>query len=203
MKNLSSALIHLRTDPVLSGLIDKFGRLNYQPARDRFAALVYSIIEQQLSSAAAHTIYARFRHLFPGGKFTPRLILAVSPHRLRGIGTSWAKAGSLHDLSQKVLDRQVDLNRLDRFTDEEVVAHLTQVKGIGPWTAQMYLMFCLHRPDVFSPDDVGIQNAVVSQYRLSRGHKNFKARLDRISRPWRPYRTIACWYLWASLDASR
>ena len=200
MRELSPALTHLKQDPQLKSLIERFGRLNYRPSKDLFASLVYSIIEQQLSGKAAETIYGRFSSLFPQKRFTPELILATGLDKLRGIGTSWAKARSLHDLSQKYLDGTLQLNKLAEMTDEEVIAHLVQVKGIGPWSAQMRLMFSLSRPDILPLDDIGIQNAFVKHYGLKRNSKLLKAKMLKIAQKWRPYRTIACWYLWKSLD---
>lgn len=200
MKSLNLAQKHLSKDPVLKALIDRFGVINYKPPPDRFTNLVSEIIGQQLSSKAANTIYSRFLTLFPNKKFTPDLILAQSLESLRGIGTSWAKARSLHDLSQKVLAKTIQLDKLDSLSDEEVIAHLTQVKGIGRWTAEMKLMFTLQRPDILPLDDVGIQNAFVKHYGLKRKHKTLKNKMEKIASSWRPHRTVACWYLWKSLD---
>lgn len=200
MQNQKAALLHLQKDPVLKEIIKKFGPLNYRPSKDYFDHLVSSIIGQQLSNRAADTIYGRFVNLFPNQKYTPQLILATPQEKLRGIGTSWAKARSLHDLSQKVLDGTLQLNELDRLDDEEVIAHLVQVKGIGRWSAEMQLMFSLHRPDILPLDDVGIQNAFVKHYQLDRKHKTLFQQMQRIAKPWQPYRTVACWYLWKSLD---
>ncbi len=194
------ALSHLSRDPVLKGLIERFGPLDYSSEKDHFESLVYSIVEQQLSGKAADTIYARFLSLFSDQKFTPELILATPQEKLRGIGTSWAKARSLHDLSQKVLDGTLQLNKLQEMTDETVIAHLVQVKGIGRWTAEMRLMFSLQRPDVLPLDDVGIQNAFVLHYGLNRSHKRLGQQMTKIASSWQPYRTLACWYLWKSLD---
>ncbi len=200
MLNRKAALRHLSQDPVLKALINRFGPLDYSSDRDHFESLVYSIIEQQLSGKAADTIYSRFLQLFPDGKFTPELILATPQEKLRGIGTSWAKARSLHDLSQKILDGTLQLNKLHEMSDDEVIEHLIQVKGIGRWTAEMRLMFSLHRPDVLPLDDVGIQNAFVMHYGLKRSHKKLHQQMIKIAAPWQPYRTMACWYLWKSLD---
>lgn len=200
MRHLKASLAHLRRDPVLADLIEQFGILNYRRSTDYFENLVYSIIEQQLSGKAAHTIYGRFLNLFPGRKFTPKSILDLDLNRIRSCGTSWAKARSLHDLSQKVMDGTLQLNKLKDLSDEEVTAHLVQVKGIGPWSAQMRLMFSLSRPDVLPLDDVGIQNAFVKHYGLKRNSKLLKTKMLKIAQNWRPYRTVACWYLWKSLD---
>ncbi len=199
MKYLTASITHLKKDPVLKVLIDRFGVINYKPAPDRFTNLVSEIIGQQLSGKAADTIYNRFLTLFPQQKFTPELILATPLEKLRGIGTSWAKARSLHDLSHKVLSKTVQLNKLDQMSDDEVIVHLTQVKGIGRWTAEMKLMFTLQRPDILPLDDVGIQNAMIRFYGLKKG-KRLKTNMLKTAENWRPYRTVACWYLWKSLD---
>lgn len=201
MQNFRKGLAHLQKDPVLASLISRYGPIHYPKSRDYFQSLVYSIIEQQLSGKAAETIYNRFLKLFADNKFTPQLILDLSLDSIRGIGTSWAKARSLHDLASKVLDKTVQLENWETMTDDEVVNHLTQVKGIGTWSAQMRLMFSLHRPDVLPLGDKGIQNAMRKLYPL----ENWKTEqlenlMTCIASPWRPFRTLACWYLWKSLD---
>lgn len=201
MRDLHKALRHLKKDPVLKVLIDRFGIIDHKPPQDRFTNLVSEIIGQQLSSKAADTIYGRFLTLFPNEKLTPELILVTPLEKLRGIGTSWAKARSLHDLSRKILSKAVQLNKLDQMSDDEIIAHLTAVKGIGRWTAEMKLMFTLQRPDILPLDDVGIQNAFVKHYGLLRTNNyELKTRMQEIASSWRPFRTVACWYLWKSLD---
>ena len=200
MKNIKAAIKHLKKDPVLSLIIDKYGLINYPISQDYFNNLVSSIIGQQLSNKAADTIYSRFIRLFPNKVFSPQQILELSPDAIRGCGTSWAKVKSLRDLSQKVLDGIVHLESLSTMSDEEVITHLTQVKGIGRWTAEMKLMFTLQRPDILPLQDVGIHNAFVKLYGLNRKHKRFLSQLQKISANWQPYRTVACWYLWKSLD---
>lgn len=196
MRNLSKGLAHLRRDPVLSALIAKFGVINYPVPKNRFENLVSTIIGQQLSNAAADTIYSRVVKIT---KIDPQSLLAVDTFQLRSAGTSWAKIRSLKDLSQKILDKSIQLELLDLLSDDEVISHLTSVKGIGPWTAQMKLMFTLHRPDVLPVDDRGIQNAMIKLYGL-RDDKKLKTNMLKTSSLWKPYRTLACWYLWKSLD---
>ena len=200
MQDLNKAISHLKKDSTLSGLITKFGVLDYPVSHNHFESLVESIIGQQLSGKAADTIYNRFLTLFPKGKFTAQLILDLDLSLIRACGTSWAKARSLHDLSQKHLNGTLQLNKLHKMSDEEVIEHLIKVKGIGKWTAEMKLMFALQRPDILPLDDVGIQNAFVKHYNLNRKHKSLKTKMQKIALAWSPYRTVACWYLWKSLD---
>lgn len=196
MRNLRKGLIHLRRDPVLASLITKFGVINYSKPKDRFDNLVSTIIGQQLSNAAADTIYNRVVKIT---KIDPQSLIAVDAFQLRSAGTSWAKIRSLKDLSQRVLDQSLQLDQLDQMSDDEVISHLTSVKGIGPWTAHMKLMFTLHRPDVMPIDDRGIQNAMIKLYGL-KDNKKLKTNMLKTSSSWKPYRTLACWYLWKSLD---
>jgi len=199
MRNLRKGLAHLRRDPVMAAQIDKFGVINYRVPKDRFENLVSTIIGQQLSNKAADTIYGRVAKVI--GTVTPQNILSTSDLALRTAGTSWAKIRSLKDLSQKILDKSVQLDKLDQMSDEKVISHLTSVKGIGSWTAHMKLMFTLHRPDIMPIDDRGIQNAMIKLYKL-KDNKNLKNQILKISKSWQPYRTLACWYLWKSLDNS-
>jgi len=196
MRNLRKGLAHLRRDPIIAAQIDKFGIINYRVPKDRFENLVSTIIGQQLSNKAADTIYSRVIKIT---KIDPTSLMAVDPSQLRSAGTSWAKIRSLKDLSKKILDKSVQLDLLDLLSDDEVISHLTAVKGIGIWTAHMKLMFTLHRPDVMPVDDRGIQNAMIRLYKLKDNQK-LKDNMLNIAKPWQPYRTLACWYLWKSLD---
>ena len=199
MRNQKAALIHLRKDPVLKQIIDRFGSLNYRPNRDRFLSLVREIISQQLSGKVADVIWGRFEKLC-ADQMSSVVILSKTREQLRSVGMSWAKASYVLDLANKVTDGTLQLNKLDKMTDEGIVEHLVQVKGIGRWTAEMALMFTLHRPDVLPLDDLGIQNAFVKHYGLNRSHKTLKQKMTKIAEKWHPYRTVACWYLWKSLD---
>lgn len=165
---------------------------------DPFRALVHAIIAQQLSTKAAATIEARFRAVF-SGRPTPAAVVAERDAALRAAGISAQKLRYLRDLSARVLNGSLVLDRLGGLSDEDVVAALTQVRGIGRWTAEMFLMFRLHRPDVLPVGDLGIAKAVRKAYRLRSTPS--PDRLTAIGEKWRPYRSVACWYLWASLDA--
>lgn len=191
-----------RRDPVLRSLIRSFGpcRMASSQREDPFVAMVEAIVWQQLSSKAAATIYGRvLQVLGNGGRPTPDGLAAADPAALRAAGLSRAKVAYIQDLAIKVRDRVVHLDRLDALDDEAVIEELTTVKGIGRWTAEMFLMFRLHRPDVFPIGDVGIVNAIRRAYGLRRAPR--PSRLMRIAAAWRPYRSVACWYLWQSLDA--
>jgi DNA-3-methyladenine glycosylase II len=189
-------------DPVMAAFIAACGRCRLASAQheDPFVAMVEAIVWQQLSGKAAATIYGRVLDLLPGRSPRPDALLAVSPERLRAAGLSRAKAAYILDLSARVREGSVRLDLLDAMDDEAVIAELTKVKGIGRWTAEMFLMFRLHRPDVLPTGDLGIVNAMKRAYRLRKPPT--PDRMRRIAEPWRPYRSVACWYLWHSLDVA-
>jgi DNA-3-methyladenine glycosylase II len=196
---------HLRaSDPVLAKLIDETGKLPSaragRPERDdHYGALVRSIVGQQLSVLAARAIYGRLTDRFGGRPPTPQEILADEPEELRAAaGLSRAKVGFLRSLAEHVLSGELELERLDRLSDEEVIAELVAVKGLGEWTAHMFLMFHLDRPDVLAVGDLGIRRAVERAYGFDGLPQ--PAEIEQIAEPWRPYRTLACRYLWRSLQ---
>jgi DNA-3-methyladenine glycosylase II len=188
-----------RRDPVIRDLIRKHGPCGLADAQhtDPFTALVHAIVSQQLSTKAAATIAARFDALL-GGTPTPHGLAAVTDAQLRAVGLSAQKIGYMRDLCARIQNLSLPLGSLDALADADVIEALTQVKGIGRWTAEMFLMFRLHRPDVLPVGDLGIVKAVQRAYRLRKAPD--PKRLTRIGEPWRPYRSVACWYLWASLD---
>jgi DNA-3-methyladenine glycosylase II len=189
----------LRRDPVLAALIRKHGECGLAQAQraDHFSALVRAITGQQLSTKAASTIFARLVALMPDG-LTPAALSALSDEQMRAVGMSRQKITYFRDLSGKALSGVVPLDALDEMSDEEVIAALTKIKGIGRWSAEMFLMFRLHRPDVLPVDDLGIVNAIKNVYRLRK--RPNADRIRRIGAAWQPYRSVACWYLWHSLD---
>ena len=190
-------------DPVLAGVIDSVGRLPGsragRPARDdHYGALVRSIIGQQVSTHAARAIYNRLTERFGGRPPTPAEILAEDPEELRAaVGLSRAKAGYLRSLAEHVQSGELELARLDQLSDERVIEELVAVKGLGVWTAHMFLMFQLERPDVLPTGDLGIRRAIERAYRLD--HLPLASEIEELAAPWRPYRTLACRYLWRSL----
>jgi DNA-3-methyladenine glycosylase II len=192
-----------RADPVLARLIDE-GPLPLEPdsrgrPQDLYGALVRTIAGQQLSVKAARAIYGRLTDRFGGRTPTPEEILADDPDELRAAaGFSRAKTAYLRSLAEHVIGGELQLDRLAELPDEEVMRELTAVTGLGEWSAHMFLMFTLHRPDVLPVGDLGIRNAVRARYGLDALPK--PAELEQLAEPWRPYRTRACLYLWRSLE---
>jgi DNA-3-methyladenine glycosylase II len=191
-------------DPVLRRVIDEVGSIeDFYAGRptDHYGTLVRSIVGQQLSTRAAASIYARLLERFGGKTPTPEEVLADDPDALRtAAGLSHAKVRYLRSLAEHVLDGSLALDSLPDLPDDEVIAELTAVKGIGVWSAHMFLMFHLHRPDVLPVGDLGIRRAVKVHYGLA--ELPTPAELTEIAEPWRPHRTLACIYLWRSLQAT-
>jgi len=198
---------HLRrADPVLATVIDEVGVDGLGDPRagrpqDHYGALLRSIVGQQLSTRAARAIYTRLTERFGGRTPTPQEVLDDDPDALRtAAGLSHAKVAYLRSLAEHVLDGSLELERLDELDDDEVIAELTAVRGIGPWSAQVFLMFHLERPDVVAAGDLGIRRAVMLRYGLD--ELPTPQEVERIAEPWRPYRTLACRFLWRSLAAT-
>ncbi len=198
-QHIKAARLHLqKSDPVMKRIIKQVGPFTAKVRRDRFLTLVRSIISQQISGSAARTIQSRLIETVAPEKISPDSLANFDIDRLRSIGVSRQKASYLLDLANRVQKGEVDLARIGRVSDEAVIAELTRINGIGVWTAQMFMMFSLGRLDVFPIDDLGIQNGIKRNYDI-RG-KLTKQKMERISKPWRPYSTIASWYLWRSLE---
>ena len=199
--NHREAIAHLRrVDPVLGDIIARVGPCTMVTRREgtHYDALVRSIVFQQLSGKAAGTIHRRFRELYPANRPRAHLVLASTDAALRAAGLSRQKIGYLRDLSARVNDRSLPLAHLGRLSDDAIIEHLVQVKGIGRWTVQMFLIFRLGRPDVLPELDLGIQNAIQRAYRLRKRPK--PKDVLRIGAKWRPYASLASWYLWRSLE---
>ena len=195
---MRKAVNHLKKcDPVLRSIIERVGpfRMEYGPAE--FHSLAEAIVYQQLNGRAAVTIFNRFAAL-AGEPLTPAGILKLTDEQLRSVGLSKQKSAYLKDLAAKTAAGQLDFARLPELSDEEVVEHLTQVKGIGVWTAHMFLMFSLRRPNVLPTGDYGVQMAVKKHYKKRKLPK--PKDMEKIARAWEPYRSVACWYMWRSLD---
>jgi DNA-3-methyladenine glycosylase II len=189
-----------RQDPKMGRLIRNMKHPAPGRHSDLYLALLQSIMSQQLSGKAADTIIGRFLDLFPGRYPKPRLLAKMSVARLRTAGVSRQKAGYLQSVARFELRHGFDHRIIQRMTDEEVILHLTQIKGVGRWTAEMMLMFPLDRPDVFSAGDLGIQNAMKKLYGLRSQGRALAERMTAIAEAWRPHRSAACKYLWMSRD---
>jgi 3-methyladenine DNA glycosylase/8-oxoguanine DNA glycosylase len=189
-----------RADPVLAGIIETVGpcRLQVNDEGTHFQALTRSIVFQQLSGKAARTIYLRVAELFPGGIPTPEGVLAASDEQLRSAGLSRQKIAYLRDLATRVASGELPLDDVEEMDDDVLIAHLVQVKGIGRWTAQMFLMFRLGRPNVLPELDLGIQNAIRKAYRKRK--RPTPKDVKRIGAKWSPHSSVASWYLWRSLE---
>ena len=198
-------LEHLRAaDPVLRAIIDRYGPDGLRERREggqteHYGVLVRSIVGQQLSTKAAAAIYRRLADRFGGRAPTPQEVLDDDPQELRAAaGLSHAKVAFLRSLAEHVLDGSLELDKLDLLSDDEVIAELTAVKGIGVWSSHMFLMFHLERPDVLAVGDLGIRKAMMVAYGLD--SLPLPPAMEEIAAPWQPYRTLACRYLWRSLD---
>jgi DNA-3-methyladenine glycosylase II len=195
---MRKALNHLKAaDPVMERIIRSVGPYRMVYREPVFDTLVRSIVYQQVSGKAAASIYARVMAAMPRG-VTPRTVLKSSVAELRALGLSQQKAAYILDLADKTQRKHVCFEGLCDLDDEQVIATLTEVKGIGVWTAQMFLMFALKRPDVFPTADLGVRAAIRKAYGLEEMPK--PREMEQIAEPWRPYRSVASWYLWRTLD---
>jgi DNA-3-methyladenine glycosylase II len=196
----SPALQHLRrVDDKLAALIEQHGHPTLAPTTDAVRSLARAIVSQQLSGKAADTIWGRFVALYPGGRFPrPAAIVATPDAALRGAGLSGAKTAAIKDLARHVVERKLVPRRLPALTDEEVAALLLPVRGIGTWSVHMFLMFALARPDVLPVGDLGIRKGMQRHFGLRKLPD--ADRMTRLATPWRPYRSVAAWYMWRLLE---
>ncbi len=195
---MRKAINHLKnSDPVLRAIIERVGpcRIEYGPPE--FHSLAEAIVYQQLNGKAAVAIFNRFADL-AGKPLTPEGIVKLTDQQMRAAGLSKQKTSYLRDMAERAINGRLDFSKLHEHSDEEVIQHLTQVKGVGVWTAQMFLMFTLKRPNVLPTGDFGVQMAIKKHYKKRKMPK--PALMEKIAQPWEPYRSIACWYLWKSLD---
>ena len=195
---MRSAVRHLKNaDPILAAIIERVGPCRMQFGRPEFHSLAEAIVYQQLNGKAAVTIFNRFAAL-AGEPLTPEGILKLTDAQLRSVGLSKQKSSYLKDMAGRAARGELDFTRLPDMTDDEVIKHLTQVKGVGVWTAHMFLMFTLRRPNVLPTGDYGIQMAIKKHYKKRKMPK--PEVMAKIAKSWEPYRSVACWYLWRSLD---
>ncbi len=188
-------------DPILKPVIDRAGTADFSPHKNYYQELVESIVSQQLSVKAARTIMNRFLELFSGDEFpAPDQILSKTIEEMRAVGLSRQKATYIQDLAVKVIEGTVKFNHLDSLSNDEVIAELTQIKGVGVWTVHMFLIFCMGRLDVLPTGDLGIKNGIYSLYNLK--EKPSPEEMKKIAKKnrWHPYESVASWYVWHSLD---
>ncbi|MBF9144326.1 DNA-3-methyladenine glycosylase family protein [Hymenobacter properus] len=197
-----AAIEHLSAaDPILGGVIARGREIHPRPHEDLYLALLRAIVSQQISTKAAAAIWKRFQSLFPPeGYPEPREVLALTDDDLRAVGLSRQKAGYLRAIAEYNERGLLDYEHLTSLSEEAFTQHLTAIKGVGRWTAQMLQMFALDQPDVFSEGDLGVQNAMRRLYGLEETGRALQKRMLAIAEAWRPYRTLACKYLWQSLD---
>ena len=196
---IAAAILHLkRVDPVMGDLIDRAGPFTLKLDRNRFGMLVRSILSQQISTKAARSIRLRLDELLKPNPLSASAISQLSDDELRSAGLSRQKVSYLKDLASRVLDERLQLNRIGRLSDEDVIEHLVQVKGIGRWTAQMFLIFSLGRLDVFPHDDLIVRSSIRKLYQLD--ELPSKQQSHAIADAWKPYSTVASWYCWRLID---
>lgn len=198
---LRQAEKHLtKNDKKLAPIIKLFGPCRIKPHQDYYAELVGSIVGQQLSAAAAAAIWKKVLGLFGGQMPTPEELIKIDDEKLRGCGLSWAKVRYVKDLAQHVLDRRLDLQHVATMPNEQVIQQLTAVKGIGEWSAHMFMMFGLGRLDILPVGDLGVRKAMLALYDLEQMPEPAMCITIAIDNQWHPYESVACWYLWQSLD---
>jgi len=192
------AILHLKkSDPILRAIIERVGPFRMEYGEPTFHNLAEAIVYQQLNGKAAVTIFNRLTEA-AGNPLTPGGILKLSAAQMRAVGLSKQKSSYLRDLAEKTQAGLLEFERMSEMTDEEVIEHLVRVKGVGVWTAHMFLMFTLRRPDVLPVGDYGVQSAIKKHYRKRKLPK--PKDMEKIARVWAPYRSIASWYLWRSMD---
>lgn len=194
---MNQVILFLTKDKVMKSIIDKVGEIKLVKNPNYFESLVEQMIYQQITGKAAATIFQRFKALFPNELITPEELLKLTEDELLSAGISRQKRGYLYSLSEKFIDGTIKPEKFEQMTDEDIIADLIKAKGIGPWTAQMFLIFTLAREDVFAPDDLGLRKAIQLHYKLDELPK--PKELEEFAKRWKPYRSYASHYLWRSL----
>jgi DNA-3-methyladenine glycosylase II len=195
---MQKAINHLKqSDPVMRGIIERVGPCRMEFGEPVFHSLAEAIIYQQLNGKAAVTIFKRLTAV-AGDPLAPEGIVKLTDEQMRSVGLSKQKSSYLRDMAERAIRGELNFTRLPEMTDDEVIQHLTQVKGVGVWTAHMFLMFTLKRPNVLPTGDFGVQMAIKKHYNKRKPPK--PPQMEKIAKAWEPYRSIACWYLWRSLD---
>ena len=198
--DINEAYRVLNRDPVLKKIIRKTGKLEHVKNSNLYMALLRSITSQQLSVKAGDTIFNRFLDLFPERNPQAEHLLLLEIEHMRKAGLSYAKAGYLKNIAEFSLNSGLGYRKLNRMDDDTIINYLTEIKGVGKWTAEMILMFTVNRPDILPVDDVGIQNEMKRHYGINGTGKKFSAKMIHVAESWRPYRTLACRHLWRFRD---
>ena len=197
--NIEAGLYSLKKEEIMRVLIKNFGSPVFNPNKDYFQSLLRSIVFQQLSGKAANTIYGRLINLIPkNATLSPEEVLKMDKDDMRGAGLSFQKISYVKNLSKFFGDNTFHKKDVERMTDEEISIELTQIKGIGQWTVDMFLMFTLNRPDIMPYTDLGIQKGFKQIFNMD--NLPSKKEMETHSKKWKPYRTLACWYLWRVVD---
>ncbi len=195
--DIKKAVNKLKEDSVLAPVIAKVGIIKPRLSENYFIELVESVVSQQLSVKAADTIFGRLKALSPDPELTAEAVLKMDPQKMRSAGLSWSKVSYIKNIAEYVLSSEKVFEKFDEMTDEEIITELMKIKGVGKWTAEMFLIFTMGRPDIFSYGDLGLKRAIQKLYGLK--VEPTRKELERISGQWRPYRSIASRYLWKSL----
>lgn len=196
---MEKVILHLkRADPLLASYLDCIEFPTVGKSDSYFSDLMDAIVSQQLSEKAGATIFARFEALFPDKNITPEFLLTIPDETVRAVGPSWSKISYMKNIATAVVTGTLRIHELDGMDDEDVIAELTKIKGVGRWTAEMFLMFSLGREDVFSPGDLGLRRAIQKIYKIKK--EPTPRQLEKITKKWIPYRTYACRILWKTLS---
>lgn len=197
---LENAIAHLKKEPYIEKVLNTIEMPDFTPSGRVYFDLLESIVSQQLSVKVASVIFNRFLSLFPDNYPHPELLVAIETDRLRAVGLSNQKASYLQNVAHFSLNNDLENHDWAHMSDDEIIVFLSQIKGVGKWTVQMLLMFTLGRPDVLPVDDLGIQQGMAKLFGLQETGKDLKNKMNHLAEPWRPYRTVACRYVWRWKD---
>lgn len=197
MDNYKKGLKFLKKDFKLRKIIEKYDPPKWDKDGDLYVDLIDSIISQQLSGKAAATIFGRFKNLYSKGFPTPQQILKTPDDKIRACGISYSKISYIKGICKAIIDRTLNIKTITKFEDEEFIVELTKLKGVGRWTAEMILIFSLRRLDIFSTGDLGLRTAVSKLYKVDRDDRQ---KIEKLAKKWSPFRSLASWYLWRSLE---
>lgn len=200
--NLTEAMAHLHKEPNISRVLRSIEMPDFTPSKRIYFDLLESIVSQQLNVKVAAVIFNRFLSLFPDNYPHPELVVSIETERLRNAGLSFQKAGYLQNVAQFALLHDLENKDWHGMSDDEIIQFLCQIKGVGKWTVQMLLMFTIGRPDVFPVDDLGIQQGMTKIFGLQETGKELKNKMIELAESWRPYRTVACRYVWRWKDTA-